>query len=43
MTETVRTRRAVEHLDRGPLDHHELAAVIARDIPPGSEVNAGIR
>ena len=26
----------VEHLDRGPLDRDELAAVIARDIPAGS-------
>lgn len=32
----------VEHLDRGPLDRRELAAVIARDIPPGSYVNLGI-
>jgi 3-oxoadipate CoA-transferase beta subunit len=35
-------RTAVEHLDRGPLDRRELAAVIARDIPPGSYVNLGI-
>lgn len=44
MTETVSasTRTAVEHLDRGPLDRRELAAVIARDIPPGSYVNLGI-
>jgi 3-oxoadipate CoA-transferase, beta subunit len=34
--------RAVEHLDRGPLDRNELAAVIARDIPAGSYVNLGI-
>jgi len=32
----------VEHLDRGPLDRRELAAIIARDIPPGSYVNLGI-
>lgn len=32
----------VEHLDRGPLDRHELAAMVARDIPPGSYVNLGI-
>ncbi|BBY32352.1 3-oxoadipate CoA-transferase [Mycolicibacter minnesotensis] len=32
----------VEHLDRGPLTRDELAAVIARDIPPGSYVNLGI-
>jgi 3-oxoadipate CoA-transferase beta subunit len=36
------TSAAVEHLDRGPLDRRELAAVIARDIPPGSYVNLGI-
>jgi 3-oxoadipate CoA-transferase beta subunit len=36
------TRAAVEHLDRGPLDRRELAAIIARDIPPGSYVNLGI-
>ena len=34
--------RTVEHLDRGPLDRNELAAVIARDIPAGSYVNLGI-
>ena len=32
----------IEHLDRGPLDRRELAAIIARDIPPGSYVNLGI-
>lgn len=32
----------IEHLDRGPLDRDELAAVIARDIPAGSYVNLGI-
>jgi 3-oxoadipate CoA-transferase beta subunit len=32
----------VEHLDRGPLDRRELAAMVARDIPPGSYVNLGI-
>jgi 3-oxoadipate CoA-transferase beta subunit len=36
------TRAAVEHLDRGPLDRRELAAIIARDIPSGSYVNLGI-
>src|ERR1700752_182388 len=36
------TRAAVEHLDRGPLDRRELAAIIARDIPRGSYVNLGI-
>ncbi|TXI58731.1 3-oxoacid CoA-transferase subunit B [Mycolicibacter arupensis] len=33
---------AIEHLDRGPLNRDELAAVIARDIPAGSYVNLGI-
>jgi 3-oxoadipate CoA-transferase, beta subunit len=44
VTETVSASMpaAVEHLDRGPLDRRELAAVIARDIPPGSYVNLGI-
>ncbi|MBX6382356.1 MAG: 3-oxoacid CoA-transferase subunit B [Microbispora sp.] len=32
----------VEHLDRGPLGRDELAALVARDIPPGSFVNLGI-
>jgi 3-oxoadipate CoA-transferase beta subunit len=36
------TRAAVEHLDRGPLDRRELAAIIARGIPSGSYVNLGI-
>ena len=31
-----------EHLDRGPLTRDELAAAVARDIPPGSAVNLGI-
>jgi 3-oxoadipate CoA-transferase beta subunit len=35
-------RQTVEHLDRGPLDRKELAAIIARDIPAGSYVNLGI-
>jgi 3-oxoadipate CoA-transferase, beta subunit len=41
---TLRTagRTAREHTDRGPLNRRELAAVIARDIPPGSYVNLGI-
>jgi 3-oxoadipate CoA-transferase beta subunit len=34
--------RTAEHLDRGPLERNELAAVIARDIPAGSYVNLGI-
>ncbi len=36
MTRTVdaSTRACVEHLDRGPLDRREIAAMIARDIPP---------
>lgn len=32
----------VEQPDRGPLDRNELAAIIARDIAPGSYVNLGI-
>jgi len=35
-------RQMVEHLDGGPLDRRELAAMVARDIPPGSYVNLGI-
>jgi 3-oxoadipate CoA-transferase beta subunit len=35
-------RQTIEHLDRGPLDRKELAAIIARDIPAGSYVNLGI-
>lgn len=42
MTLHVPTRTTVEHLDRDPLDRRELAAIIARDIPPGSYVNLGI-
>jgi 3-oxoadipate CoA-transferase beta subunit len=32
----------VEHTERGPLDRKEVAALVARDIPPGSFVNLGI-
>ena len=32
----------VEHADRGPLTKHELAALIAADIPHGAFVNLGI-
>ena len=32
----------IEHRDRGPLGHEELAATVARDIPAGSVVNLGI-
>jgi 3-oxoadipate CoA-transferase, beta subunit len=39
---TVIRRAAVEHTGRGPLSMDELAAMIARDIPPGSYVNLGI-
>ncbi|WP_094289828.1 3-oxoacid CoA-transferase subunit B [Mycobacterium lehmannii] len=42
MTLHVPTRSTVEHLGRDPLDRRELAAIIARDIPPGSYVNLGI-
>jgi 3-oxoadipate CoA-transferase beta subunit len=42
MTLHVPTRATIEHVDRGPLDRRELAAIIARDIPPGSYVNLGI-
>jgi 3-oxoadipate CoA-transferase beta subunit len=42
VTSYARRRPTVEHLDRGPLDRDELAAVIARDIPAGSYVNLGI-
>lgn len=41
-TATTVNEEPIEHLDRGPLDRTELAAVIARDIPPGSYVNLGI-
>ena len=32
----------VEHLDRGPLDRDEMAAIVARAIPHGAFVNLGI-
>ncbi|MDB5876437.1 MAG: 3-oxoadipate CoA-transferase, beta subunit [Ramlibacter sp.] len=32
----------VEHVGRGPLSRAEMAAIVARDIPPGSFVNLGI-
>jgi 3-oxoadipate CoA-transferase beta subunit len=38
----MRTTQCVEHLDRGPLGKHEMAALVARDIPHGSFVNLGI-
>ena len=31
-----------EHVDRGPLGTHELAAVLAADIPRGAYVNLGV-
>ena len=42
MTLHVEKPTVVEHVDRNPLDRRELAAIIARDIPPGSYVNLGI-
>ncbi|MEV6140654.1 3-oxoacid CoA-transferase subunit B [Nocardia sp. NPDC051990] len=33
---------STEHTDRGPLDKHELAALVAADIPRGAFVNLGI-
>ena len=42
MTVHVPSGSTVEHVDRGPLDRRELAAIIARDIPAGSYVNLGI-
>jgi len=42
MTTTGTRAHLTEHLDRGPLDNDELAAIIARDIPAGSYVNLGI-
>jgi 3-oxoadipate CoA-transferase beta subunit len=42
MTGTRDAPSTVEHLDRGPLDKRELAAMVARDIPAGSYVNLGI-
>ena len=42
MTGTIDVPSTVEHLDRGPLDKRELAAMVARDIPAGSYVNLGI-
>ncbi|MGC5561953.1 3-oxoacid CoA-transferase subunit B [Streptomyces sp. FR-108] len=42
MNPTTSSLSLVEHLDRGPLTEHELAARVAQDIPHGSYVNLGI-
>ncbi|WP_447643640.1 CoA-transferase [Nocardioides zeae] len=42
MSTLVLPSATTEHTDRGPLDKHGLAALIARDIPRGSYVNLGI-
>lgn len=42
MSTLVLPSATTEHTDRGPLDKHELAALVARDIPRGSYVNLGI-
>ncbi|WP_181722656.1 3-oxoacid CoA-transferase subunit B [Nocardia gipuzkoensis] len=36
------TMTTIEHTDRAPLDKHELAALVAADIPTGAYVNLGI-
>ncbi|WP_182903048.1 3-oxoacid CoA-transferase subunit B [Microbispora sp. H10830] len=41
-TTATTTAKTVEHLGRGPLGRDELAALVARDIPPGAFVNLGI-
>jgi 3-oxoadipate CoA-transferase beta subunit len=42
MTDSPTQPRTVEHTDRGPLSKHELAALVAADIPHGAFVNLGI-
>jgi 3-oxoadipate CoA-transferase beta subunit len=42
VTDALASTATIEHLDRGPLDRRELAAMVARDIPAGSYVNLGI-
>jgi hypothetical protein len=38
MTDSPTQPRTVEHTDRGPLSKHELAALVAADIPHGNLV-----
>lgn len=42
MTRSAQTPSTVEHAERSPLTRHEIAALLAADIPAGSYVNLGI-